>query len=365
MLPNTKLYATAGSWLEQRALDQLATVSALAEVFQTCAFPDLHPGKGIPICVAVATRKIIYPHIVGNDIGCGMALFATDIETRSFKMDRVWRQFDRYPTFADIPIGGVRAIDQLDPALGTIGGGNHFAELTTIESIEEAGVLAQLGLTTGQLCILVHTGSRGMGDAILRQAITQFQAQQGLDVDSQGAAWYVREHDRALSWAAENRAQVAQRCLAAIGVKDSSRLVVDLVHNGLEQYLLSGKSAWVHRKGAAKADTGPVIIPGSRGSHSYLVQSLKADENSLFSLAHGAGRKWQRSATAGKLGARYTISSIRHTRLGSHVFCRDRSLLFEEAPEAYKNIDRVIADLVHFGLVRVIARFRPVLTVKD
>lgn len=364
MSTNTTIFASADSWLEQSALDQLATVSALAGVVQTCAFPDLHAGKGCPIGVAVATRNTLYPHLIGNDVGCGMALFATDLETRGFKIDRAMRRLDRYPSFGDIPLDIPETADQPDPVLGTIGGGNHFTEFTTLESAESMAELATLGITDGQVCLLVHSGSRGQGEALLRQSISRFQAQKGLNDSSEGAAWYLTGHARALEWAEANRCLVAKRCLAALEVKDSARAVTDLVHNGLERYPLADGTSWVHRKGAAKADAGPVLIPGSRGSLSYLVQPLRPDASSLFSLAHGAGRKWQRSAVEGKLGSKSTLDGLRRTRLGSQVFCRDRGLLVEEAPEAYKNIDRVITDLVDTGLARVIARFRPLLTIK-
>jgi release factor H-coupled RctB family protein len=361
---NTQIFASSACWLEQNAIDQLNTVSGLTDVFQCCAFPDLHAGKGSPIGLALATRNTIYPHIIGNDVACGMALFATELDTRGFKIDRTMRQLDRYASFAEIPLDGLRVADQADPALGTIGGGNHFAEFTTLESADSPAELGGLAIAAGQVCLLVHSGSRGLGEALLRQALSRFQAQHGLAESSEGAGWYLGEHEQALEWAKANRRQVARRCLAALGVKDSSRLVLDIVHNGLERYQLDGRAAWVHRKGAAKADSGPVIIPGSRGSYSYLVQPLRPDASSLFSLAHGAGRKWQRGAVAGKLGDKYTTDSIRRTRLGSQVFCRDRGLLFEEAPEAYKNIEQVIGSLVDAGLARVIARFRPLLTVK-
>ncbi|HEX4909480.1 MAG TPA: RtcB family protein, partial [Permianibacter sp.] len=115
--------------------------------------------------------------------------------------------------------------------------------------------------------------------------------------------------------------------------------------------------------GATPADAGPVIIPGSRGDYSYLVQPL-VDDRSLRSLAHGAGRKWQRSDCKDRLRQRYTAEQLTRTTFGSRVICADRSLLFEEAPDAYKPIDSVIGALRDAGLVKLLARLKPVLTYK-
>jgi release factor H-coupled RctB family protein len=105
------------------------------------------------------------------------------------------------------------------------------------------------------------------------------------------------------------------------------------------------------------------MIPGSRGDYSYLVRPLPSDL-SLQSLAHGAGRKWMRSDCKDRLSPRYTVAQLSRTKLGSHVICADRQLIYEEAPEAYKPIDSIISALVDAGLVQLIARLKPVLTYK-
>eukprot|EP01116_Phalansterium_solitarium_P006505 TRINITY_DN1882_c0_g1_i1.p2 TRINITY_DN1882_c0_g1~~TRINITY_DN1882_c0_g1_i1.p2 ORF type:complete len:307 (-),score=60.85 TRINITY_DN1882_c0_g1_i1:181-1101(-) len=125
---------------------------------------------------------------------------------------------------------------------------------------------------------------------------------------------------------------------------------------------------WLHRKGAAPSDCGPVVIPGSRGAFSYLVQptSIEATQQvGGYSLAHGAGRKWARGKAlqAGKANEKLA-SSLITTSLGSHVICEDKDLLYEEVPEAYKEIDAIISDLVESQLVSVIAVFRPLITYK-
>ena len=108
-----------------------------------------------------------------------------------------------------------------------------------------------------------------------------------------------------------------------------------------------------------------MIIAGSRGSLSYLVMPTEHTQKSNYSLAHGAGRKWERSSAEAKLRNRYTKADLTRTSIGSRVLCRDSKLLYEEAPQAYKNIDVVIDDLVEAGLATVVATFCPILTYKE
>ena len=107
-----------------------------------------------------------------------------------------------------------------------------------------------------------------------------------------------------------------------------------------------------------------MIIPGSRGSLSYVVKPAGDGASHAWSLAHGAGRKWMRSAARQRMRERFSVSELTQTPLGSRVICGDRDLLYEEAPAAYKNIEAVIADLVDAGLVSVIATLRPLFTYK-
>jgi release factor H-coupled RctB family protein len=108
----------------------------------------------------------------------------------------------------------------------------------------------------------------------------------------------------------------------------------------------------------------PVIIPGSRGSLSYLVKPIGEGESHAWSLAHGAGRKWARSETRLRMRERFGTHQLTQTPLGGRVICGARDLLYEEAPAAYKNIEDVVQDLVDARLVSVIATFRPLLTYK-
>ena len=106
------------------------------------------------------------------------------------------------------------------------------------------------------------------------------------------------------------------------------------------------------------------MIPGSRGDYSYLVLPTQDCQISLNTLAHGAGRKWQRGECKGRLSHKYSADSLRQTAFGSVVVCQDKALIFEEAPQAYKNIDSVISAMKNAGLIELVARFKPVLTYK-
>ena len=106
------------------------------------------------------------------------------------------------------------------------------------------------------------------------------------------------------------------------------------------------------------------MIPGSRGALSYLVEPCGPEAMSAFSLPHGAGRKWDRGSCRGRLERRYSAQQLRTTELGGHVICTDRSLLYQEAPQAYKNIGTVIDALTTHGLINIIATLRPLLTYK-
>jgi release factor H-coupled RctB family protein len=107
-----------------------------------------------------------------------------------------------------------------------------------------------------------------------------------------------------------------------------------------------------------------VIVPGSRGSLSYVVKPLADGQIRAWSLAHGAGRKWSRSEARLRMRERFGKEHLVQTSLGSRVICGDRDLLYEEAPDTYKNIEAVIQDLVDAGLVSVVATLRPLLTYK-
>ncbi|MBR1266025.1 RNA ligase RtcB family protein [Bradyrhizobium sp. AUGA SZCCT0222] len=359
-------FASSKSWIEGNATLQLEQVAGLAGVRAVAAMPDLHPGKYGPVgCAILADR--IHPQLVGSDIGCGMGLFALDIAARKLRLDQLAERLSSLDQPWDGDVPGVLAGAGLDAttydaSLGSIGGGNHFCEVQAIEEILAPETAAQAGLDRDQAFVLVHSGSRGLGYSILERVLSNGQA--ALDPASDDGESYMDAHDHAVRWAKLNRRIIAERAAAA--ARAELRPVNDLAHNMVERRGNPGDDIMLHRKGAAASDRGLVPVPGSRGTLSYLVEPLAAMQTeALASLAHGAGRKYDRASMHGRVrGKKSDVARLERNPYGGIVVCGDRGLLVEEAPEAFKNIDRVIADLVEFGLARVVATFRPLVTFK-
>jgi release factor H-coupled RctB family protein len=364
-----RLVASAQSWIEGEAIRQLHATARLSGMRLAVGLPDLHPGKGTPVGAAFATTGVIYPHLIGGDIGCGMALFRTDLLRRKAKLDR-WAEvrFDlEHPWEGDTCERLAReglCTTQFTGAFGTLGGGNHFAELQAVEKVFDKDAFAALGLAKDELVALVHSGSRGLGQAVLEIHLEGHGAS-GAPAESDAATSYLLLHDHAVNWARAGRSLIAERIVGAVG--GQSQLLLDSCHNAIACRRVGERESetlWLHRKGAAPSDRGPLVIAGSRGTFSYLVQPIGDQSANAWSVAHGSGRKWMRSESRQRARERFHRDELVQTPLGGRVICEERDLLYEEAPMAYKDIETVINDLVGAGFVSVIATLRPVLTYK-
>lgn len=357
-----RLFASEKTWIEGEALAQLRRAAEMPGMEFVVGLPDLHAGKGTPIGAAFFARARIYPGIIGGDVGCGMGLFQTGLRTRKCKRDRWTKRLRDLENPWEGNADGLlrsRGLSEWADALGTLGGGNHFAELQVVESVLDAEGFAALRLGKDELMLLIHSGSRGLGQAVLRRHRDQFGVG-GIDADSRAAEHYLEAHNHAVAWARLNREVLARRFLDQIGGK--ANVVLDLCHNSVIPCRLNDRDGWLHRKGASPSDKGVAIIPGSRGSLSYLVSPVGDQSGNAFSIAHGAGRKWPRGECRKRLSHRYSHASLCQTDLGSTVICADRELIYAEAPPAYKNIEQVMAEMT--SLVKVIATLRPVITYK-
>ncbi|WP_431934960.1 RNA ligase RtcB family protein [Micromonospora sp. RP3T] len=356
---SVSVFSSPGSWIESAALDQCHQVAALDGMTHVAAMPDLHPGKGAPIGAAMAST-VLYPFLVGSDIGCGIAVFP--IALRRAVPERLAARFpdlDRalHPERdADDPAWSVLTGDvpagHLD-GLGTVGRGNHFVELARVGALDAPEHAERLGLATGDLVLVVHSGSRGLGERILREHTEAHGAGPAPDPDA-----YLTRHDDAVRWGSLNRRLLAARVAYALGAEPTEP-VVDQCHNLVE--IRDGH--YLHRKGAAPGDDRDVLVAGTRGTPSHLV-AAHAGADANHSVAHGAGRKMSRADALRRGKAKHTVEELRRTPVGSIVVCGDRQLLFEEAPTAYKRIEQVIGDLVAHRLATPVTTTVPLVTYK-
>jgi release factor H-coupled RctB family protein len=349
------VFASPTSWIESDALLQCDQVAALDGMLRVAAMPDLHPGKGAPIGAAMAST-VLYPFLVGSDIGCGIGVFPIRLKRAvPEKLAARFPDLDRTPEDDDpawdVVKGGIPA--GYDEGLGTVGRGNHFVELARVEEVLEPAHADRLGLGAGDLVLIVHSGSRGLGERILRAHTEVHSAGPAAD-----PAGYLAQHDDAVRWGSINRRLLAARVARALGAEPTEP-IVDECHNLVEVR----DGAYLHRKGAARGDGRDVLIAGTRGTHSYLV-AAHAGPEANYSVAHGAGRKMSRADALRRGRAKHTVEELRRTPVGSLVVCGDRQLLFEEAPTAYKRIEQVIGDLTRHGLATPVAATVPLVTYK-
>lgn len=373
MMENVRVIAGPTSWIEGSAVRQLEQTAQLPGVIQAIGMPDLHPGKGCPVGSVVITENVIYPHLIGEDIGCGMALWSTSIrELRPDRLAKKLKNMDEGAPDAERILRNYRVgLTGFESSLGTIGRGNHFAEFLLLDQVYDQDKVEGM-IDDAVILLLVHSGSRGFGEQILREHTATHQAAgllvgngtTGNGQNSPQADSYLEKHAHALRWAEVNRRVIADRLFTNLGA--NGRWLFDVPHNFVESRsnVYGDKILWVHRKGAIPCGRRRVIIPGSRGAFSYLVEPQTGTMETGWSLSHGAGRKMSRSDARIKNSAKTTVEKLQRTALGSRVICDDRDLLLEEAPNAYKPIEQVIQDLLDNRMIKILATLRPVLTFK-
>lgn len=278
--------------------------------------------------------------------------------------------------------------------LGTIGSGNHFVEVQVVDELLDAGAARAFGLRAGYLTLLIHTGSRGLGHQICTDYVRrmdQVMPQYGIvlpdrqlacaPIGSLDGRAYFAAMCAAANFAWSNRQVITHRARQGFarffGAEGELRLVYDVAHNMAKLETHGGLELCVHRKGATRAfgpshpETPaafravgqPVFIPGSMGTASYVLAGTdESSELSFGSCCHGAGRAMSRTA-AKKTRPGHEVRQELEA-LGIVVRCPSNAELAEEAPYAYKDVERVV-DVVHrAGLARKIARLRPLGVVK-
>ncbi len=377
--------------LDPRSREQLVNLSRLPFIHHhVAAMPDVHAGIGATIGSVIATHQAIIPAAVGVDIGCGMAAARTSLTAEQIDERTLKKIFDQISR--DVPVGRdqhrderalseaaapfaapLAAMTDKHPQLlkafgrfsnwvnqmGTLGGGNHFIEVC----LDEAG----------QVWVMLHSGSRGIGNAIGNYFIEL--ARRDME------RWFIQVPDRdlayfpegsehfddyvtAVSWAQsyarENRDQMMKLVLGALARHlppfTVTGEVVNCHHNYVEREHHFRADVWVTRKGAIRAREGDLgIIPGSMGARSYIVRG-RGNPESFCSCAHGAGRRMSRTAAE----KQFTPADLAAQTEG--VICRKDKGVLDEIPGAYKDIDQVMAN--QSDLVEVVHTLKQVVCVK-
>jgi len=359
-----KIIATENTWMESEAVEQVKRISEFRGVVKAFGYPDLHPGK-TPVGAAFITEKVIYPTLIGNDIGCSISLFQTSLLRKKFKIEKAMKGLIAIGSLGELhnpkQVDDDKSGDQNNFNLGTIGKGNHFGEFTEISEILDKEEFQKLALDKSKVYLLVHSGSRGLGEHILRKYIENYSCDNGLEEGTEVFLKYLEDYKLATAFARDNREIIAEKLCDAVNC-NCEKLVIEAVHNGIEEK----GGFYIHRKGSSPAEEDSfVVIAGSRGTSSYIVKTINASIDTGFSIAHGAGRKWKRAGCMEKLQGKFMRKDIKNGNMGYNLVCSDKNLIYEESPEAYKNIERVISDLEAFRMIKVVARLTPLITYKD
>ncbi|MDB4954904.1 MAG: hypothetical protein JWO36_2473 [Myxococcales bacterium] len=287
-----------------------------------------------------------------------------------------------------------RAIARGRDQLGTLGGGNHFLEIDVVDTVFDDAAADRLGLHPQQITVLIHTGSRGLGHQVCTdylRVMDEAQERYGIELPDRQLACtplsspegkrYLAAMRAAANFAFANRQLIAHRVREVFarlfGTRQALRLVYDVGHNTAKLERHGARELCVHRKGATRAfgpsslelpvryrGLGqPVFIPGSMGTASYvLLGTDEAEARSFASVCHGAGRVLSRGAAKRQVTGHELRKSLEQR--GITVRCPSNTELAEEAPEAYKDIDRVVDVVAGAGLARKIARLIPIGVVK-
>lgn len=434
-----------------KALEQVANVATLPGIVRASfAMPDVHWGYSFPIGGVAATDVdrggVISPGGVGFDISCGVRLLGAGVGRDELDPERITRLMDLLDRTVprglgrgglwrlsgpeqldDLLLGGARyavehghgvprdlercedggvlagaapgevstrAVERGLQQVGSLGSANHFLEVQAVDRVHDPETAAAFGLRPGQVCVMIHCGSRGLGHQICtdhvhamdrdlqRQRIELPDRQLACTpVDSPRGRAYLGAMVAAANYGRANRqllSEAARRAFAAaLGV--GLELVYDVSHNlaKLETHEVDGvpRRLCVHRKGATRAlppgSPGlpadllragqPVLVPGTMGTASYVMVGLPGNE-AFGSACHGAGRVWSRHQA---------LRTVRGEQLRGELEARGIAVrpaswraLAEETPRAYKDVDAVAAATEAAGLARPVARLVPLGVVK-
>ena len=443
------------SIVRDNAPQQVANAAHLPGIVKaSMAMPDIHWGYGLPIGGVVATDieagGVVTPGGVGYDINCGVRLISTKLEgddVRPHAKELVDALFRIVPTGVgskgrikvdiseekNIMIKGAKwavqkgygwqedlerceengFIDGADPSAvsqrayqrgrdqsGTLGSGNHFLEVQEVDEIYNEDIAKTFGIKKGQVTLMVHTGSRGVGHQIcgdyakrMVNLLSRYKINipdrqlSCVPVKSEDGQAYLGAMRCAANYAWANRQvitylarQAFERVMGESAESLGMHLVYDVAHNiaKLEEYEIDGKKRLlcVHRKGATRAFPPghkdlperyrrvgqPVIIPGDMGRCSYLLAGTSEAEETFYSTCHGAGRLMSRTAAKKATRNRHIVQEL--AQKGITIRFTGRDTLHEEVSEAYKDVTDVVDIVQGAGISLKIARMKPLGVIK-
>jgi len=435
--------------MRDKTIEQIKNVAMLKGIVKASyAMPDAHQGYGFSIGGVAAfdlEKGIVSPGGVGFDINCGVRILATNIKVSEILEKR--KQFLNALS-REVPSGVGRGhkqklsrqeIDEIlekgvkwalennmavkedlekceengmmqnaNPEdvsekaksrgasqLGTLGAGNHFLEIQEIEEIYDEEIAKVFGLEKGQVTIMIHCGSRGLGHQVASDYISEMEKKYGFKnlpdrelinapINSELGQKYFSAMNCAVNFAFCNRQIImhnVRQVLKKYFPKNKNHLIYDVAHNiaKIEEHKVGGKmkKLCVHRKGATRSfgpgrkelpkiyqKTGqPVLIPGSMGTASYvLVGTKKAEEISFGSTAHGAGRVMSRHEAYKKINLDKLKKSLSEKNI--EIKSGSARALISEAPEVYKNVDEVVKVSHELGIGKLVAKLKPLAVMK-
>ncbi len=437
---------------EDMTLVQAANVACLQGIVRASyVMPDGHQGYGFPIggvaAMDIEAGGVISPGGVGYDINCGVRLLRTNLTENDVRpklkelidtltrnvpsglgsqgrirvtvseLNKVldigvqWAVEKGYGrpedpehieergswSLADSSKVSDRAKRRGAPQLGSLGSGNHFLEVQVVDRIFDERVAKAIGITQeGQITVMIHTGSRGLGHQVasdylqlMEKAMRKYGIRPpdrelaSLPYNSPEAQEYVKAMAAAANFAWTNRQLIThwtRESFKQVFHEDDDKLgleiVYDVAHNiaKIEEYNVDGrrKRMVIHRKGATRAfppghpeiprdhrQVGQVVlIPGSMGTASYVLVGTPEGERTWFTAPHGAGRWLSRAKAVRTYRADSLVNEL--ARMGIYVRAASKRVVAEEAPGAYKDVDRVAVVADKVGIGKLVARLRPI-----
>lgn len=360
-----------GADIEPPAVEQLITALRLPIAISGALMPDAHPGYALPIGGVLNANHAVAPAFVGVDIGCRMHL--TIFEQTTWSQEHIFRWLKQATVFGVGQTSAVKADhailddprwqaaafvrglrDKAAAQLGTSGAGNHFAEV-----MRGVRMAPMTGVPYEFEALLTHSGSRGVGYKIATHYMEVAKREtarhasvpamyEWLDLDTEAGQEYWQAMELAADFAKANHEVIHARFAALSGWTPS--VVIQNTHN------LAWRDGDVvtHRKGATPAETGVLgVIPGSMGTSSYVVEGL-GNADSLNSASHGAGRRGSRTWARDTINRTDVERDLRAKGILVH------GLTTDEAPQAYKDIERVMRIQQVAGLIQPVARMQPI-----